>query len=91
MSEDELGNLAIFGVGEVCKELAEQGCDRSAIAAALASLLGALLASVDCCESHRAGARQVVLEIMDATLASHSQRLAAAKALPDFPPCEGHA
>ena len=70
-------NLAMHAVGELCLELAKQGCRPSEVAIALAAMLGMVTAAIDCCPEHAAKAEDTVVEIFEDALATHRQRFAA--------------
>ena len=91
MTEADLDKLAAYALGDCCLELTERGCDRSLLACTLASLLGAILATIDCCDEHQAEARATVLKVLEENLASHRERWREHKASRDFPPCQGRA
>ena len=66
--------LALHAVGEVCLELAKEGCQPSEVATALAAMLGVVTAAIDCCEEHAASAEDTVVEIFEENLALHRAR-----------------
>jgi hypothetical protein len=67
----------MHAMGELCLELAQQGCRPEEIATAMAVMLGVATAAIDCCPEHAAEAEDVVIEIFEDSLATHRARFAA--------------
>lgn len=85
--------LALHAVGELCLELAKEGCGPVEVATALAAMLGAVTASIDCCPEHALQAEDTVIEIFEEQLATFRARYAAFERVGEagMPHQEGHA
>ena len=77
MTDKQRVELIATALGETCCALAKLGCGQGEVAGGLAAMLGAVVATVDCCPEHAQVAEDIVLEIYRANLDSHRIRYAA--------------